>query len=153
MRKNIAITVLVIGIAAAGLASAEEMKDGMSGGGMMKGMMGEEMMGKAMMDGKMMGMCSMMKSMMDKSVVATSDGGIVIVQGNKVTKFDKNLNIVKEIELKMDMEGMKQDMMEMMKMCPMMGKGGMMGGMDKASDKIQNASETPSGEIDHASHH
>ena len=36
---------------------------------------------------------------MTKSVVATSDGGIVRVEGNKITKFDKNLEITKSIEL------------------------------------------------------
>jgi len=35
-----------------------------------------------------------------KTVVATSDGGIVIVQGNRITKFDKDLEITKSIELK-----------------------------------------------------
>ena len=34
-----------------------------------------------------------------KTVVATSDGGIVIVEGNKVTKLDSNLSVVKSVEL------------------------------------------------------
>jgi hypothetical protein len=37
--------------------------------------------------------------MMSRTVVATSDGGIVIVEGNKVTKLDQNLEITKSIEL------------------------------------------------------
>jgi len=36
------------------------------------------------------------------TVVATSDGGIVIVTGSKVSKFDKNLKITKTIELSND---------------------------------------------------
>ena len=37
--------------------------------------------------------------MSSKTVVATSDGGIVIVEGNKVTKLDSNLSVVKSVEL------------------------------------------------------
>jgi hypothetical protein len=36
---------------------------------------------------------------MPRTVVATSDGGIVIVEGNKVTKLDQNLEITKSIVL------------------------------------------------------
>lgn len=34
-----------------------------------------------------------------KTVVATSDGGIVIVEGNTITKLDKDLNVTKSVEL------------------------------------------------------
>ncbi len=85
--------------------------------GMMEGMKGGE--GKGMMGGKMMGM-HMMKMMMEKSVVATSDGGVVVVAGNKITKYNKNLDLVKEVEVKMDMEAMEKNMKEMMEKCPMM---------------------------------
>jgi hypothetical protein len=34
-----------------------------------------------------------------QSIAATSDGGIVVLRGNTVTKFDKNLKLVKEVEL------------------------------------------------------
>ena len=37
-------------------------------------------------------------------------------------------------------------------MWPMMGKG-MMGGMDKPSDKAQDTTPVVAGEVDHASHH
>lgn len=100
-----------------------------------QGMMGDRpMMKKGMMMGqegmkgarKMMGPCPMMKKMMEKSMIATSDGGVVILVGNKLMKYDKNLNLVKEVEIKIDMEEMQNNMKEMMKNCPMM-KGGMMG--------------------------
>ena len=42
----------------------------------------------------------MMKGMHKPSVVATSDGGIVIVDGPKIAKYDAQLNLVKEVELK-----------------------------------------------------
>ena len=126
MKKNLIAVVVVIIVGTSGLAIAQMNDKGkeMMGdkAGMVRGkggMMG--VMGKGMMDGKMMGMCPMMKSMMDRNVVATSDGGIVVVAGNKLTKYDKDLNVVKEVELKVDMEGMHKKMMEMMQDCPMIG--------------------------------
>ncbi len=62
-----------------------------------------EMMKGKMMDGKMM----------DRKIVATSDGGVVIVCCGKMMKYDKDLNLVKTVELHMDMGE---------KMCPMMDK-------------------------------
>ena len=103
------------------------------GSGMRRGAMGEQgmMMGKE----KMMAMCPMhgmmMGSMMAKSVAATGDGGIVVMAGNKLIKYDKDLNLVKEVEVKMDMEGMQKKMSQMMEQCPMcksmMQGGSMMG--------------------------
>jgi len=100
---------------------------------MRSGTMGEQgmMMGKE----KMMGMCPMhgmmMGSMMAKSMVATGDGGIVVMAGSKLIKYDKDLNLLKEVEVKMDMEGMQKKMSQMMEQCPMcknmMQGGGMMG--------------------------
>lgn len=46
---------------------------------------------------KEMAMPSPMPGM--RTVVATSDGGIVIVEGNKVTKLDSNLEVTKSVEL------------------------------------------------------
>ena len=83
--------------------------------------------------------------------MATSDGGIVIVTGNKLTKYDKDLNVVKEIELKTDMVGMQKMMDDMKSMCPMMK--GMMGGMDRPADKASEVTPPASDEVDHASHH
>ncbi len=37
--------------------------------------------------------------MTTKTVVATSDGGIVIVEGNRITKLNKNLEVTKSVEL------------------------------------------------------
>jgi hypothetical protein len=66
---------------------------------------------KGMMKGNFMpGM--MMEHMMAKQMVATSDGGVIILIGHKIIKYDKNLNLVKEAEIKMDMEEMKEGMME-----------------------------------------
>ncbi len=148
MKKQIIAIITVAVLTSAGLALAkthDKGKDLMSSKGM--GMMGDgDMMDKGgMMGDKMMGMCSMMQSMMQRQIVVTSDGGIIVVMGNKLTKYDRELNVVKEVELKMDMEGMQKMMENMKSMCPMMGKG-MMG--DKDTD-----STTPVKEVDHASHH
>ena len=152
MKKNIWIIMLVVLLAGASLVYAEGMKGGMMGKGMMRkgmvddkdGMMGGKMMG-------MMGMCPMMKSMMERSVVATSDGGVVVVMGNKLTKYNKDLNVIKEVELKMDMEAMKKNMDDMMKMCPMMGKG-MKDRMSKKDDDDDEAAEAAE-KAEHESHH
>ena len=102
-------------------------------GGAKRGAMGDQgmMMGKE----KMMAMCPMhgmmMGSMMAKSITATGDGGIVVMAGEKLIKYDKDLNLLKEVEVKMDMEGMQKKMGQMMEQCPMcknmMQGGGMMG--------------------------
>jgi hypothetical protein len=77
--------------------------------GMMdKGMMGQGMMKKGMMSQGMMG------SMLEKKLVATQDGGVVVWVGNKLIKYDKDLKLVKEVELKVDMPKMQQKMKENM---------------------------------------
>ncbi|MBN1870433.1 MAG: hypothetical protein JW847_07670 [Candidatus Omnitrophica bacterium] len=86
----------------------------------------EPMMGKGMMKGGLMmkgQMPNMMGQMMQKSMVATSDGGVIVLAGNKLFKYDKDLNLIKEVEIKVDMKAMHKDMMEMMKDCPMMKEG------------------------------
>ena len=117
---------------------------GMKKNGMMDKaeMMAGDMMGKGMM-GK--GMCPMMKSMMERSVVATSDGGVIVLSGCTLTKYDKNLNMVKEAQIKCDM---------MKKGCPMMGHGkmGMMDDDDDDADEKAPAA-APAADVDHASHH
>ena len=128
-RSLIAIVVGIIIVGTAGIALA-------CGCGDDKGMKGDKGMG--------MMKHGMMMKMMEKNVVATSDGGIVIVAGNNLTKYDKNLKLVKEVELKSDMEGMNR----MMADCPMMK------GMDKDDDNDASATAAkPADAVDHASHH
>lgn len=50
--------------------------------------------------------------MMDKKLVATKDGGVAVLLGNKLIKYDAKLNLVKETEIKVDMK----------EYCPMMKK-------------------------------
>ncbi|MFH0753101.1 MAG: hypothetical protein V2A70_00875 [Candidatus Omnitrophota bacterium] len=109
----------------------------------MEGMMGDEpmkhkgmMMGAEGQEHGKMGMrpvMGMMKDMMAKSMVASSDGGVIVLVGNKLMKYDKNLALVKEVEIKIDMAAMQKDMM---KNCPMM-KGTMMGAGMGAEEKVE----------------
>ena len=104
-------------------------KHGMKGKWKEKGMMGKGMMG---------GMCSMMSS---KQMVAVGDG-IVVLAGNKLIKYDKNLNVVKEVEIKADKEGMGGG-------CPMMKMMGGEGEGQGSPDDGMPAEE----KADHEAHH
>lgn len=63
--------------------------------------------------------CYMNKMMMcGKELIATQDGGAVLMMCNKLIKYDAQLNIIKETEIKIDMEAMQKAMEEMKKNCP-----------------------------------
>ncbi len=121
---------------------SKEGNDGMQG--KMMGMMGDKRgEGQGMMGMHQM----MMKKMMERSVVATSDGGIVIVAGDKITKYDKNLKLVNEVETKIDMQAMGEKMKGMMDACPMMSDG-------KKAEAEKVVAPTPVvSDEDHAAHH
>ena len=129
------------------LSSAEEIEDVPAEKPEMK---------KGMMGGKKMGMMGpmMMKMMTEKTVGATSDGGIVVLAGNHLVKYDKDLNVVKEVDVKVDMDAMKKDMEGMMKMCPMMGD---MKGMEAGQSAEMQSASPETAEIkssdEHSSHH
>ena len=153
MKKFTYVIVVIAVVLVTRFAFAEEMKDSMMGKGMMgKGMMAD----KGMM---MQGM--MMHAMMNKSMVATSDGGVIVMAGNTLTKYDKDLNAVKEVDIKMNMDSMQKMMTDMMEKGPMMGKGAGMGMKDNDNDDDDKAEAAPasvsSGKApaadDHASHH
>lgn len=95
-----------------------EMKKAMGG---KEGMPVKKMAGKGMYHFKMMSMCS---SMCGKSLVATSDGGVIVMVGNKLYKYDRNLVLKNEAEIKIDMRVMMKSMKEMREKCPMMGDSG-----------------------------
>ncbi len=68
-------------------------------------------------------MCHMGKMMMGgKELLATQDGGVALMIGNKLIKYDASMNLVKEVEIKIDMEAMQKTMEEMKKNCPMYSK-------------------------------
>jgi hypothetical protein len=148
MKKAAMITAVLtalVGISVASLSFAEEAM-GKDGKNMMMGK--KDMMGKGMMG------CTM-KGMMGKTVTPTSDGGVVILAGNQLFKYDKGLALVNKAEVPVDMEMMQKDMMGMMKMCPMM-KDGMMGsdGASNTTSSDFQPTGTDSSDIaDHAAHH
>ncbi len=82
------------------------------GGGMGRGMMQGQ-------SGMMCPMCGAMGgAMMQKSMVET-EGGIIVAMGNKLIKYDSDLNKVKEVTVDLDISGMQQAMQQMMQNCPM----------------------------------
>lgn len=46
--------------------------------------------------------------MMGKSIAPTMDGGVIVLIGNKLFKYDKNLELKKEVEIKIDVTAMKK---------------------------------------------
>jgi hypothetical protein len=121
-RRTIGLIALMAAVAVAGFAlqgctSSAQTEEPFPKTGMpcpMHGKMAKE---------KMMCMCPMCRMMMGKSLIATSDGGVVVLAGDKLMKFDKDLNLVKETKIKMDFEGMEKERPEhkgmMPKRCPM----------------------------------
>ena len=59
--------------------------------------------------------------MMGKAMVPSNDGGVIVMMGNKLFKYDKNLNLVKEVEMGMGMLPTR-DMKKECPMCKMMMK-------------------------------
>jgi hypothetical protein len=105
------VGLLMIGFGS--LASSQENKDDTT-----------EMISKGMQEVgkmyqvKMKGKGDICEMMMGKFLVATADGGVVVWLGNKLFKYDKDLVLQKEVEIKIDMESMQK----MMKKCSMSGK-------------------------------
>ncbi len=88
------------------------------------------MMGGGMMNQGRMGSCGpghmgMMAGLMGGSMVATPDGGVVLYAGQKLMKFDKDLKLVKEVEVKIDTAALLKTMQEMWQNCPNRWKRGM----------------------------
>lgn len=125
-----AVVVLATIVAVVALAQ-QPSEPGMMGRGGMMG--GQGMMGQGM---GMTGMCPMhtgtMGAMMGRGALAVEGKYLYVLAGNKILKYDPNLKLVRQAEIKMDMAKMHQTMQEMMKDCPMhekmMQSGGMMGG-------------------------
>lgn len=92
------------------------------------GMMGGMMQGRGMMMQDGNGICpihdKMMASMMQRAIAATPDGGIVVLVGNTLMKYDSALNLVKETEIKVDEQAMQQKMQKMIDNCPICTKPG-----------------------------
>jgi len=126
-RALIATMVILLAVGVTYFAYAAEQPGGMTGKGMMskQSMMdsNDMMMQKGMMGKAMPMMCPMhmmmCQGMMQKEIVATSDGGAIVMVDSKLLKYDKDVNLIKEVELKIDMKAMQDKMTQMMKDCPM----------------------------------
>jgi hypothetical protein len=70
-------------------------------------------------------MHSQMGSMAQPAIVATRDGGVVVMIGGRLYKYDRDLELKAETELKIGMGQMHGMMMHMMGGCPMMKGMGM----------------------------
>ncbi len=131
MRKTATLAIVVVFVLALGticLAQTGQQQTGqmgnmMSGQGMMgQGATGQGMMGQGMMGQGMMGQGMMMGGMMGKSLVSTEDGGVVVMIGNKLYKYDKNLELKKEVEIEIDYQGMQNMMRKVQNMATQTGQ-------------------------------
>lgn len=61
----------------------------------------------------------MMKSAMPQSMGVTEDGEVFVLAGNKILKYDSELNLVKEQQIPADFSGMQGMMQKMQEQCPM----------------------------------
>ncbi len=147
MKNSIAIMAAVVVLIVSGFALAqmedkgkEMMQDKagmMEGKGGMMGMMGDK--------GGMMSKGMMMNAMMNKtSMVASNDGGVIVLSGHKLSKYDANLNLVKEVEIKAEES-------KMCAMCQKMSKGMGKPDMDNDDDDKAPAADKPT--VDHSAHH
>lgn len=68
------------------------------------------------------GGCGMMMGMYMPHVMTTSDGGVIVVTGRKLIKYDKDLNLKKEIVVPIDTTGVQAMWQHMNQACPMMGQ-------------------------------
>jgi len=127
-RKRITIIVaaiIVSVVSGAYLAAMDPIASNSHSNSKMHKKMGEKPM---MYDHKgKMGMCRMhmmmAHAMFQKKIVASSDGGAIIMIGKKLYKYDSNLNLIKETEIKIDVNEMQADMHKMMRLCPMCQAG------------------------------
>jgi hypothetical protein len=122
--------IMLMGAVLFGAAAQQGGQTGQGGMGAQRGMgpgamgqhMGRMMDSSGMMDSCAMWGMGMMHMMKPQFVLATPDGGFVVFMGNKIMKYDKNLDLKKEVEMKLDtmaMERWKQHMQN----CPMMKHG------------------------------
>jgi len=83
-------------------------------------MIAEKTNEKQMEKERMGAMVMQMMGAMQKQMVATNDGGVIVLVGNKLLKYDKDLNLIREAEVKTEVElkidvGSMQEMIKNMK--------------------------------------
>ncbi|HEM62017.1 MAG TPA: hypothetical protein ENO24_06970 [Chloroflexi bacterium] len=153
MKRYVVIVAVVAAVVGVGWYTAlgQAQRSGVRRGGMMPGgMMNQAGQQQNMMQNDqgmmpMAGMHAMMgqgmaHAMAQTSLVATSDGGVVLWAGGKLIKYDSDLRLVREVEVQVDYKAMQQHMQQMMDnlgMGPrmMQRSGGMMRGSNQDSDR------------------
>jgi hypothetical protein len=92
-----------------------------------------------------MGMGRMAGMMMHSSMVAASDGGVIVLAGNKLMKYDRDLNLVKEVVIKTEMCAMMQQGSDNCPMNKMMtaGQGNPGAGPNQATGVSSAAQQQP----------
>lgn len=126
MKKTI-ILVAVVALIAAGsyvVFASEQMGGGMMRGGMMRG---NENRQQEMEPEGMMGWDGMMGPMMRSASLAVGpDGGVIVLMGNELFQYNKDLELVKQTEVKFNWENWQKMMMQHRNMM-MQNRGRMMG--------------------------
>ncbi len=89
MKTRLIVALACLVLIASGISFAQE-------GGQMCGPMGGQQQDQQQMQG------GGMMQRPSPQMVYTGDGGVIILMGNKLQKYDKDLKLVKEVELKME---------------------------------------------------
>jgi CRP-like cAMP-binding protein len=133
MNKTIVLIVVIVLLATGSyfVFAQDPMDGGMMGSNMQqRGMRGSPIQNRGMMG-------SMMRS---SSLVASPDGGIIALMGNELSKYDNDLNLVKQVGINFNWDKWQKTMMQhrdtMMQNNRMMGWGGMMGSMMRSSSIV-----------------
>jgi len=116
MKRLMAPIVLILVLGLGSYAILAQQPSSQSPRGMGRGKMAGGM-GGGMMGG--MG-CAACAAMMQPSVAATSDGGVVVAVAGKLIKYDAGFKKVNEADIDIDWTAMHQRMQQMMQNCPMM---------------------------------
>ncbi len=77
------------------------------------------MRGEKSSSGGCMGGGMMMTMSMPQKVIPMEDGGVLVVMGNRLMKFDKSLKLRNEVELEADTAQVRQMIERMQQYCPM----------------------------------
>jgi hypothetical protein len=120
MKRGIAIGAVVLLAVIGSYSLLAQPQPSQPGQPPMGGPMGRGMMqGQAGQGGMMCPMCAAMGGAMMQKTLAEVDDGIIVAVGNRLIKYDDDLNKVKEVTIDVDVAAMQQTMQQMMQNCPM----------------------------------
>lgn len=58
------------------------------------------------------------QSLIQRQIVTPSDGGVIILVGDKLLKYDNNLNLLREVEFNPDLQRTYENIYKLMQNCP-----------------------------------